>query len=141
MMNPNVIDPPGFDQKAAWQECRDYVEKCGGLTDENGEPNWRAAFGADPGLCSCPSCGETYWAWGRRQRCDRCGFEYPTDWWPMYSYGVQAAKTGDARHGNKMLMERHERRLDHPYYRYGFEHPVDDAWLEKDRINWRTVFE
>lgn len=118
-MDPIVIDPPDFD-------------KCGGLQDERGEVNWRAAFGADPGCCSCPRCGEHYWAWGRRQRCAKCAFEYPTDWWPMYSYGTSAAKRPIARH-------RHEERMQHPYYRYGFEHPVDDPWTECHTAEWRAT--
>ena len=37
MKDPIVIAPPDFDQKAAWQECREYVEKCGGIQHENGD--------------------------------------------------------------------------------------------------------
>ena len=135
--NPIVIDPPGFNEAAAWQECRDYVDQCGGLAHEDGEPNWRAAFGADPGICSCPACHRDHWAWGRKQRCTRCGFEYETDAWLMYSYGVQAAKRTDWRSAL------HERRLAHPYYRYGFEHPESagaDAYKAFKSIDWRSIF-
>jgi hypothetical protein len=127
---PNVIDPPGFSNKAAWDECKEYVDKCGGVVDEDGEVNWRAAHGADPGVCTCPNCKEYFWAWGRKHLCT-CGFEYPTDWWSMYSWGVSAAKT-EGRY-------KHEERMDHPYYRYGFENPVDDAWAEHNRIPWKKV--
>lgn len=130
-MNPIVIDPPNFDQDAAWQECRDYVDKCGGLVHEDGSTNWRAAFGADPGCCSCPACGETYWAWGRRQRCVKCAFEYPTGWWPMYSWGSSAA--------NSHRRYKHDERMTHPYYRYGFEHPVQDPWKETKTEAWRAA--
>lgn len=116
-MNPIVIDPHGFDQ-------------AGGLAHEDGEPNWRAAFGADPGCCSCPACGETYWALGRRQRCVKCAFEYPTDWWPMYSWGSQAA-------GRKQVYQ-HAERMKHPYYRHGFENPVEDPWKEHHTEKWRA---
>lgn len=51
-MDQIVIDPPDFDQSAAWDECRDFVDKCGGLQRKDGSTNWRAAFGADPGICS-----------------------------------------------------------------------------------------
>ena len=149
MKNPIVIDPPGFDQDAAWKECRDHVEKCGGIATDDGEVNWRAAFGADPGCCSCPACGEFYWAWGRKQRCASCGFEYETDWWPMYSYGCGDARrlngslAGPDRETNERLIrytrEQADRRMSHPYYRYGFEHPVADPWEEKGRIDWRAV--
>lgn len=130
-MNPIVIDPPGFDQSAAWKECSDFVEKCGGLTDADGEPNWRAAFGADPGICSCPMCGEHYWAWGRRQRCVKCAFEYHTDWWPMYSWGAQSARSP--------VKYKHKERLEHPYYRFGAEHPCDDPWATCHTEEWRKA--
>lgn len=136
-MNPIVIDPPGFDQAAAWNECREYVDKCGGLQHEGGEVNWRAAFGADPGCCSCPACGEMYWAWGRRQRCVKCAFEYPTDWWSMYSWGAQAGwrKT----QGYQPIAFNFDRYMKHPYYRYGFEHPVEDPWKETKTEAWRAA--
>lgn len=144
--DPIVIDPPGFDTKAGWKECAEYVEKCGGLTHDDGEPNWRAAFGADPGVCSCPNCGEYYWAWGIKQRCRKCAFEYPVDWWPMYSYGVQQRnREADPppacreKHFRDYLKREHERRISHPYYRYGYEHPVKDPWAEHDKIPWKTV--
>lgn len=136
MKDPIVIDPPGFDQKAAWAGRRQYVEGCGGLAHEDGEPNWRAAFGADPGACSCPACGEKYWAWGRVIRCADCGFSFPTDWWPMYSRGVQSERRS-LRVGFPDHI--HTRRMAHPYYRYGFEHPVTDPWKEHDRIDWPAV--
>lgn len=131
--DPIVIDPPNFDQKAAWNECHEYVEKCGGLVHEDGEPNWRAAFGADPGVCSCPACGVMYWAWGRVQRCVKCSLEYPTDWWPMYSWGVSSARQEATRR------YRHDERMKHPYYRYGFEHPVADPWEECHTEAWRAA--
>lgn len=128
-MDPIVIDPPNFDQKSAWRECREYVEKCGGLQHEDGEVNWRSAFGADPGCCSCPMCGEIYWMWGRVQRCVKCSFEYPTDWWTMYSWGSSAAKS-ERRY-------RFDGYMKHPYYRFGFEHPVDDPWARSQTEEWR----
>ena len=132
MMDPIVIDPAEFSQQAAWDECRQYVEDCGGLAHDDGEPNWRAAFGADPGVCSCPACGEMYWAWGRKQRCVKCAFEYPTDWWSMYSWGCQAV-------GRPQFRYKHNERMQHPYYRYGFLHPVSDPWKEHDKPEWRTT--
>lgn len=144
--DPIVIDPPGFDPNAGWKEHSDYVEQCGGLTHEDGDVNWRAAFGADPGICSCPACHTMYWAFGRKQRCRACNFEYPTDAWPMYSYGVQAfsRKNGGGKFAvHTSLDQMHEERMSHPYYRYGFEHPPEekaDVHAEYKRINWRTVF-
>lgn len=146
MLDPIVIDPPGFDQKAAWTECGEYVEKCGGLTHEDGELNWKAAFGADPGCCSCPACHQMYWAWGNIQKCVKCGFEYPTDWWPMYSWGVQR-KLNEIdpppafrdRKPSEHWQKECERRMEHPYYRYGYEHPVESPCRERDKVNWREV--
>lgn len=145
LMDPIILEPAGLTSDQGWDECHAFVEQCGGLSHRDGSPNWRAAFGADPGVCSCPACHQMYWAWGTKQRCVTCGFEYPTDWWPMYSYGVNEAKRQgrgwaflgpDAIHGLSSL---HESRLPHLYYRYGFEHPVEDAYAESERIDWRTV--
>ncbi len=132
--DPIVIDPRNTDVSAEWKECADYVDRCGGVTYPGGEVNWRAAFGADPGVCTCPSCHVYHWAFGNRQRCTQCGFEYPVDWWSMYAYGVNAAREDRSKY--PML---HLERLSHPYYRYGFEHPVDDAWKEHERIDWKAV--
>jgi hypothetical protein len=144
LWEPIILEPHDLTPEQGWDECKSYVEKCGGLTHRGGDVNWRAAFGADPGICSCPVCQQQYWAWGTKQRCRQCGFEYPTDWWPMYSYGVNAATAKDR--GAKVhievsqaLRELHERRLSHVYYRYGFEHPVDDPWKNRFLVNWRAV--
>lgn len=134
MDEPDVIDPPGFSHEAAWKKCRDYVDQCGGLAYEDGSPNWSAAFGADPGCCSCPACGASYWAWGKRQRCKKCGLEYHTDWWSMYSHGVQQAK-----YKGGFGRVTHERNMAHPFYRYGYEHPVESALEQRDKIDWRAV--
>lgn len=132
-MNPIVIDPPDFDQDAAWAECRQFVEQCGGLEYPDGEPNMRAASGADPGCCSCPMCDEMYWAWGRIQRCAKCNFEYPTDWLAMYSWGSQA------RTSERTPAYRFDERMKHPYYRYGFENPVRDPWSTKTTPEWKAA--
>ena len=137
--SPIILEPAGMTAQAGWAECRSFVDQCGGVTYPDGEVNWRAAFGADPGVCSCPACHQMYWAWGTKQRCVVCGFEYPTDWWPMYSYGVGTAKMHIPPDQYPFIAKLHQQRLEHPYYRYGFEHPVADAWLEHDRIDWRSV--
>jgi len=123
-----VIDPPGFDEKAAWKECRDWQ-------DSHGSNTMAAAFGADPGICSCPSCHEMYWAWGRRQRCVVCNFEYETDAWAMYSWGVQAKWRGK-------LYDHDKKRLKHPYFCYGFHNPPDrgtDLRSHYESMDWRTI--
>lgn len=32
MRDPIVIEPAGFNPRAGWQECSEYVDECGGLT-------------------------------------------------------------------------------------------------------------
>lgn len=90
-----------------------------------------AAFGMDPGCCACPACRADYWQWGSRIECLDCGFRFPTDAWPMYSWGVQAG-----------MRERPDgARMAHPYYRYGFEHPVEgDIYGTFERLKWGEIF-
>lgn len=143
--DPIVIDPAGYDPAKGWGECKEFVEQCGGLAYSDGEPNWRAAFGADPGCCTCPNCHQYFWAFGKRLRCTECGFEFPTDWWGMYSYGVNASKPDPPyvadlpRDARARLDQLHQDRLSHPYYRYGFEHSVDNAWEEHDKLPWKEI--
>lgn len=146
IFEPVIVDPPGFTPEQGWKDCRQSVEQCGGLTYPDGEVNWRAAFSADPGITSCPACQAKHWSWGRVVRCARCAFEFPTDWWPMYSYGVAEARRGNDVLGTgndisvqRSLRELHRRRMAHAYYRYGYEHPVEDAWKERDKIDWRRL--
>lgn len=135
LKDPIVVDPAGFDPKAGWKECEEWVEKHGGLGDTEFGPNYGAAAGADPGCMSCPSCHQMFWAWGRIAKCTECEFEFPTDWWSMYSWGVSAAHNKAT--GRKMF--KHDEYIAHPYYRYGFENPVDDAWQAQDKLDWRTI--
>ena len=139
--DPIVIDPPEFNDQAAWKECRDEVDRCGGMTYEDGNPNWRAAFSADPGVCSCPCCGAMYWAWGRVQECRACHFRYPTDWWPMYSYGASAGRLGDKLdHLGSLGTYTSQQRMKHKYFRWAYENKpkggIDGARL----IKWREIF-
>lgn len=137
MEDPIVLDPKGFDQEAAWSECYTAVEKCGGLEAKDGDVNWRAALSDDPGVVSCPECNTYYWMWGRVQRCAKCGFVYPTDWWPMYSWGAAVARSEKARETRF-----HAARLSHPYYRFGFENPPDgDVYKSAFNVDWRAVLE
>jgi hypothetical protein len=82
-----VPDFPGTDFKLG------HYQSVGGMVYEDGEVNMRAAFGADPGCCSCPNCKQMFWSFGRVIECTECKFQFPTDWWPMYSYGVGDAHT------------------------------------------------
>lgn len=122
MKDPIVLEPKGFDMEAAWGECAKYA----------GGNDYFSASRADPGCCTCPNCHEYFWAWGRLIQCTECSFIFPTDWWPMYSYGVNAAH-------NAYSDRLHAERLTSSYYQYGFEHPVEDAWVEHDKIDWKAV--
>lgn len=147
--DPIVIEPPDYDVSKGWEWCREYVESCGGLAYPDGEPNITAAAGADPGCCSCPNCHQYFWAFGRRIRCTECGFEFPTDWWPMYSYGCQHARrlNGSAQSPDPEVQARLvayltaqlEEKMKHPYYRYGFDNPVANAWLTHDKLPWKEI--
>lgn len=147
--DPIIINPQGDTPEKGWKSCQDYVESCGGLAYPDGDANLRAAAGADPGCCSCPNCHQYFWAFGRIIQCSECGFQFPTDWWPMYSYGVGDAQTlNGAREfpdeGFKDILitgiqQRMPQRIQHPYYRYGLEHPVLDAWKEHDQLPWKEI--
>lgn len=127
VMEPVVVYPMGFNIAEEWhKQCKPCMEALVRNPD-----NIAAAFGADPGICSCPACQQMYEAWGDIQRCKECRFEYPTDAWAMYSYGVQEAR--------RQSGFRLKQRLNHPYYRYGYEHPVEEPWEEFHKIDWKTA--
>lgn len=136
--DPIVVDPPDFDVDAAWTWHRNEVVRLGGLATVDGEPNWAAAFVADPGVCSCPKCRADYWAFGKVQQCRACGFVFPTGAWPMYSDGVNAARLY-SRHGMVHNPARHESRLKNPYYRHGFEHPPGNTYETFRRLDWPAI--
>lgn len=99
-------------------------------------PDYTFDYDCDPGVCSCPACGEFYEYAGRVIRCT-CGFAFPTDWLSMYSKGCSdgmRVQGGGERSGG---MER--RAEHHPYYRHGFENPVTEAWKVKDSIDWKAI--
>lgn len=142
MKDPIIIDPPDFDQEKAWSECREWVDRHRGLTYPDGEGNYMAAAGADPGCVSCPACREYHWAWGRRQRCTACGFEYEADWWCMFSWGVQYSD----RHGKlpRRFSERMKEKYGgHPYFEYGWNHPElldrGDLFKTAHELDWRSI--
>lgn len=126
-MKDPIILYPHITPEDVWNDCRKWVDSHGGLTGLGGEPNWMAAAGADPGVCSCPACHEYHWSHGTIHQCPTCGFVYPSDWWPMFSWGCQAGRT-DRQHANRQL---------HPYWAYGFRLKASDPWGAKDKIDWR----
>lgn len=129
LCDPIVIDPPDFDLKAAWGECREATKD--GFVYPNGEVNWEAAFSADPGCCSCPACRKHHWAWGRRQRCTGCGFEYPTGW-----YGI--VREGQDDRGTQPLPTTAPKHPDCPYYMQGW-HSRGTDYHEIQASNWRSI--
>lgn len=147
--DPIIIDPPGDTPERGWQGCKDYVESCGGIAYPDGEANLRAAAGADPGCCTCPNCHQYFWSFGRIIQCSECGFQFQTDWWPMYSYGVGDANTlncttkyPDEEIRQRIIAgirERMPKRMQHPYYKYGMKHPVASAWEEHDKLPWKEI--
>lgn len=133
MKDPIVIDPPGFDQKAAWGECHEYSDRMHAAGRDIA-----AAHGADPGICSCPCCGEMYWAWGARQRCVDCGFEYDTSWWAMYSWGAQAARRGEKVENFSDYQKRYWDNS--KYFRWAFENKAEPSMEAARAVDWKTVF-
>src|SRR5690606_23674303 len=130
--DPIVLDPPNFSQKEAWNECSEFVENCGGLCHEDGKPNLKAASGADPGVVSCPVCKTFHWAWGNVQQCTQCSFVYPVDWWPMFSWGAQAALGVGIRADVY--------RMNHRYFSFGFNNPPEgDLYAATKMIDWKTA--
>lgn len=132
-MKDPIILWPRITPEEVWKECKEWVNEKGGLSSDNPH-QMMAAAGADPGVCSCPNCREYHWAYGQIHQCHTCKFIYPTDWWPMYSYGCSAGHRGDTgfRHINDM-------RKNHPYWKYGFENPNVDPWKEKESVRWIDV--
>ena len=150
---PIVIDPPNFNISGAWKECSDEVDRCGGISHDDGEVNWKAAFSADPGCCECPACHASYWAWGNIQECVKCGFRYEVRAWAMYSWGVQSKRraNGDTTADPEFVKQclessTHLRHLaTSKYYLYGWNHGPDhgtdrDLGMEFRRIKWAEVF-
>jgi len=127
-----IILWPVITPEEIWKDCEEWVKRKGGLSDDN--PNqMMAAAGADPGICSCPNCHEHHWSYGRIHKCPTCSFIYPSDWWPMYAYGCSSGR------GRLSFEHIDERRRGHPYWKYGFEHPVEDAWETHDKLPWKEL--
>lgn len=49
-----------------------YLEAAKHVVREDGTVNWRAAFYADPGCCSCPYCDEIYFILAEVMECGKC---------------------------------------------------------------------
>jgi hypothetical protein len=73
MQHPIIIEGRAFDWQAGNEAARH-------LFHDDGEPNWRAAFSADPGVMSCPFCDTSMWDEGTRVECPVCHQEFRTNW-------------------------------------------------------------
>lgn len=63
---PIIIEGLPFDWDAGGQAAANAV-------GDDGEINWGCAFSADPGVVSCPCCGQKHWREGTIVECWRCG--------------------------------------------------------------------
>jgi hypothetical protein len=70
MKSPIILEGSPFP----WNEPNPH----GPVVDGNGEVNWAAAAFADPGVTTCPGCGEYLWNEGVRVRCPDCATEFET---------------------------------------------------------------
>ena len=112
-----VISGQPFD----WEKGKEAMNH---VIREDGSVNMKAAMFADPGITTCPKCGQDHWAEGERQRCTACAFEYPTWWYSLVQFGQQKRlKYMDKRVDTKTF-----------YYKYGVEHPDDSYEQAHDGI-------
>jgi hypothetical protein len=71
MKSAKIIEGQPFDWKRG-AEAMDHI------ANDDGSINWGAAFCADPGVTSCPSCKTYFWAEGTKLECTECGTQFPT---------------------------------------------------------------
>ena len=71
MKSAKIIEGQPFDWERGGRAMNNVIS-------DNGEINWGAAFCADPGVTSCPKCGEKYWAEGTKLECTICNTQFPT---------------------------------------------------------------
>jgi len=71
MKDPIILEGPPID----WGHHREQSQR---VMDPSGEINWGAAFGADPGVMSCPHCKTHLWQGGYRVKCPECSTEFDT---------------------------------------------------------------
>lgn len=148
--DPIILDRKHIDQAAVWAECEEASDH---VINEDGTTNWRAAHSADPGICHCPKCKQDHWAIGHWHKCTKCAYVYPSDAWAMFSWGYQQREREHGGPGSEMwanltpecragLEKIKARRMAHPYYRYGYEHPEvgDDPWRAFKVLDWAVIF-
>jgi hypothetical protein len=69
MKNVIILEGKSFD----WEQGNKAAKHA---VDDEGNVNWYAAFGADPGVMSCPKCGTYFWREGTLVKCTECGEEW-----------------------------------------------------------------
>jgi hypothetical protein len=139
--DPIIVDSEPPDVDKIWKDCS---EASNHVMREDGTVNYRAAACADPGVTTCPACGRYHWNIGRWHKCTNCEFVYPTDAWPMFSWGVVEARRRKSRQPPCPGLDRlAEKRMAHPYYKFGFDHADtvhgDDLHMFFLTIDWRKA--
>lgn len=115
-IDPKVIEPAGYSLKAAAKRC-----------------------GMHMGVIGCPICDQNFNNYGGMivVECVKCNFQFPEDWWTVYSSGVndgRRIKAGGAELSGGMKV-----RMDNPYYRAGFNTPDGEAWNTRRGHDWRLL--
>lgn len=72
MREPKIISGNTFD----WEKGKEFSDN---VVNEDGNVNWYAAMGADPGCTKCPECGEFYWNMAKLVECLDCGTVWDTE--------------------------------------------------------------
>lgn len=98
-IDPKVIEPAGYSLKAAAKRC-----------------------GMHMGVIGCPICDQNFNNYGGMivVECVKCNFQFPEDWWTVYSSGVNDGRRINA--GGAELSGGMKVRMDNPYYRAGCRH-------------------
>lgn len=115
-IDPKVIEPADYNMKKSAKKC-----------------------GMHMGIFGCPICDQNFNDYGGMHvvECVKCNFQFPTDWWPVYSSGVNDGRRIAA--GGAELSGGMKIRMENPYYRTGFECPEGEAWKTRRQHDWRTI--
>lgn len=103
---PIVLEGKSFD----WSEGSKALENA---VNSDGSANWKALTCADPGVCSCPNCGQFSWREGDVQKCTVCSVVFPVEWYSIVQTGQRT----------KSLQTEHISALDYKFYFWGVHNP------------------
>lgn len=115
-IDPKVIEPADYNMKQAAKKC-----------------------GMHMGILGCPICDQNFNDYGgmRVVECVNCDFQFPTDWWSVYSSGVNDRRMISA--SGAKLSGGMKLRMENPYYRAGFNTPHGKAWSTRRAQDWRAL--